>query len=229
TPGVLTEDTADLAMTLLMAASRRVVEGVKMIEAQEYKGWAPTGMLGRRISGKRLGIIGMGRIGQALAKRAQAFNMQVHYHNRKPLSPAIAEALGATWWENLDEMLARMDFIAISTPLTPATHHLISAERLTRMQPHAILINTARGEVIDEAALADALAAGRLGGAGLDVYEREPEVHPQLLTLPNVVLLPHLGSATVESRTEMGEKVIVNIRAFLDGHRPPDRVIPTML
>ncbi len=229
TPGVLTEDTADLAMTLLMATARRAVEGVRMVEAGEFTGWKPTGMLGHRVSGKRLGIIGMGRIGQALAKRAQAFGMQVHYHNRKPLSPAIAEALGATWWESLDQMLSRVDFVSVNCPSNAATYHLLNARRLKLLRPHAIVINTARGDVIDEAALAAMLAAGEIGGAGLDVYEHEPSIHPKLLTLSNVVLLPHLGSATVESRTEMGEKVIVNIRAFLDGHRPPDRVIPAML
>jgi glyoxylate reductase len=229
TPGVLTEDTADLAMALLMATARRAVEGVRMVEAGEFTGWKPTGMLGRRVSGKRLGIIGMGRIGQALAKRAQAFGMQVHYHNRKPLSPAIAEALGATWWESLDQMLSRVDFVSVNCPSTAATYHLLNARRLKLLRPHAIVVNTARGDVIDEAALATMLAAGELGGAGLDVYEHEPSIHPKLLTLSNVVLLPHLGSATVESRTEMGEKVIVNIRAFIDGHRPPDRVIPAML
>jgi len=229
TPGVLTEDTADLAMALLMATARRAVEGVRMVEAGEFTGWKPTGMLGQRVSGKRLGIIGMGRIGQALAKRAQAFGMQVHYHNRKPLSPAIAEALGATWWESLDQMLSRVDFVSVNCPSTAATYHLLNARRLKLLRPHAIVINTARGDVIDEAALATMLAAGEIGGAGLDVYEHEPSIHPKLLTLSNVVLLPHLGSATVESRTEMGEKVIVNIRAFIDGHRPPDRVIPAML
>jgi glyoxylate reductase len=229
TPGVLTEDTADLAMTLLMAVSRRIVEGVKQVEAGEFKGWKPTGMLGHRLGGKRLGIIGMGRIGQALARRACAFGMQVHYHNRKPLSAGIADVLEATWWEDLDEMLSRMDFVSINCPSTPATHHLLSAQRLKRLRPHAILVNTARGDVIDEAALAEMLARGELAGAGLDVYEHEPQIHPKLLTLSNVVLLPHLGSATVESRTEMGEKVIVNIKAWVDGHRPPDRVIPAML
>jgi glyoxylate reductase len=229
TPGVLTEDTADLAMTLLMAVSRRIVEGVKQVEAGEFKGWRPTGMLGHRLGGKRLGIIGMGRIGQALARRASAFGMQVHYHNRKPLSAGIADALEATWWEDLDEMLSRMDFVSVNCPSTPATHHLLSAQRLKRLRPHTILVNTARGDIIDEAALAEMLARGDLAGAGLDVYEHEPQIHPKLLTLSNVVLLPHLGSATVESRTEMGEKVIVNIKAWVDGHRPPDRVIPAML
>jgi glyoxylate reductase len=229
TPGVLTEDTADLAMTLLMAVSRRIVEGVKQVEAGAFKGWKPTGMLGHRIGGKRLGIIGMGRIGQALARRAQAFNMQVHYHNRKPLSPAIADELGATWWESLDQMLTRMDFVSVNCPSTAATYHLLSARRLKLLRPHAIVVNTARGDVIDESALADMLAKGELAGAGLDVYEHEPQINPKLLTLSNVVLLPHLGSATVESRTEMGEKVIVNIKAWVDGHRPPDRVIPAML
>jgi glyoxylate reductase len=229
TPGVLTEDTADLTMTLLMAVSRRIVEGARLVEAGQYKGWTPTGMLGRRLGGKRLGIIGMGRIGQALARRAKAFGMQVHYHNRKPVPASIAGPLGAAWWDDLDEMLGRMDFVSVNCPSTPATHHLLSAARLRRLKPHAILVNTARGEIIDEAALAAMLARGDLAGAGLDVYENEPQIHPLLMTLSNVVLLPHLGSATVESRVEMGEKVIVNIKTWADGHRPPDRVVPGML
>jgi glyoxylate reductase len=186
-------------------------------------------MLGRRIYGKRLGIVGMGRIGQAVAKRAKAFGLQIHYHNRKPVSPRIAEELGATYWESLDQMLARMDVVSINCPHTPGTFHLLSGRRLRLLQPHAILVNTARGEVIDEAALANMLARGEIAGAGLDVYEHEPAINPKLLKLPNVVLLPHMGSATVESRVDMGEKVIINIKTFMDGHRPPDRVIPAML
>ena len=229
TPGVLTEDTADLTLALMMTVSRRIVEGARSIEAGEFKGWAPTWMMGRRLSGKRLGIIGMGRIGQAVARRARAFGMQIHDHNRTQVSPRIAEDLEATYWESLDQMLARMDIISVNCPHTPATYHLLSARRLKLMPVHAILVNTARGEIIDESALADLLASGGIAGAGLDVFEFEPEVNPRLLGLPNAVLLPHLGSATVEARTEMGEKVIINIRTWMDGHRPPDRVLPSML
>jgi len=229
TPGVLTEDTADLTMTLIMAASRRVVEGAEVVKAGGFHGWSPTWMLGRRLWGKRLGIIGMGRIGQAVARRAKAFGMQVHYHNRKPVSPRIAEELGCTYWESLDQMLARMDFISVNCPHTPATYHLLSARRLKLLRPQSIIVNTARGEVIDEGALANMLARGEIAGAGLDVYEHEPAINPKLLKLPNVVLLPHMGSATVEGRIDMGEKVIVNVKTFMDGHRPPDRVIPSML
>ncbi|CAN5467387.1 D-glycerate dehydrogenase [soil metagenome] len=229
TPGVLTEDTADLTMTLIMATSRRVVEGAEVVKAGGFHGWSPTWMLGRRLWGKRLGIIGMGRIGQAVARRAKAFGMQVHYHNRKPVSPRIAEEVGATYWESLDQMLARMDFISVNCPHTPATYHLLSARRLKLLRPQSIIVNTARGEVIDEGALANMLARGEIAGAGLDVYEHEPAINPKLLKLPNVVLLPHMGSATVEGRIDMGEKVIVNVKTFMDGHRPPDRVIPSML
>ena len=229
TPGVLTEDTADLTLALMMTVSRRIVEGARSIEAGEFKGWAPTWMMGRRLSGKRLGIIGMGRIGQAVARRARAFGMQIHYHNRTQVSPRIAEDLEATYWESLDQMLARMDIISVNCPHTPATYHLLSARRLKLMPVHAILVNTARGEIIDESALADLLASGGIAGAGLDVFEFEPEVNPRLLGLPNAVLRPPLGSATVEARTEMGEKVIINIRTWMDGHRPPDRVLPSML
>lgn len=226
TPGVLTEDTADLAMTLILAVSRRVVEGAEALRAGRFAGWTPTWMMGRKLWGKRLGIVGMGRIGQALARRARAFGIQVHYHNRKPLSPLIEEDLGATYWDDLDAMLPRMDLISLNTPATPETHHILSAERLSRLQPHAIVINTARGELIDEAALAKALNENRLGGAGLDVFEHEPAVHPDLLHSPKTVLLPHLGSATVESRQDMGDRVILNVMTFANGHRPPDRVLP---
>ncbi len=229
TPGVLTEDTADLTMALMMAVSRRVVEGANVAQEGGFHGWTPTWMMGRRITGKRLGIIGMGRIGQAVARRAKAFGMQIHYHNRKPVSHLIAEELGATYWESLDQMLARMDVVSVNCPHTPATYHLLSARRLKLLQPHAIVVNTARGEIIDEGALADMLGKGLIGGAGLDVFEFEPAINPKLLKLPNAVLLPHLGSATVEARIDMGEKVIVNIKTWMDGHRPPDRVIPSML
>ncbi len=229
TPGVLTEDTADMTMALILAAARRVVEGAQVVQTGGFSGWSPTWMLGRRIAGKRLGIIGMGRIGQAVARRAKAFGLSIHYHNRKPVSPRIAEELEATYWESLDQMMARMDVISINCPHTPGTFHLLSARRLKLLQPHAIVVNTARGEVIDEPALANMLARGEIAGAGLDVYENEPAINPKLLKLPNVVLLPHMGSATVESRIDMGEKVIINIKTFMDGHRPPDRVIPAML
>jgi glyoxylate reductase len=229
TPGVLTDDTADMTMGLIMAVSRRVVEGAEVIRDGGFHGWSPTWMLGRRIGGKRLGIIGMGRIGQALARRARAFGLSIHYHNRKPVGPRIAEELEATYWESLDQMLARMDFISVNCPHTPATYHLLSARRLKLIRPHAILVNTARGEIIDEGALAAMLEAGEMAGAGLDVFEHEPAVNPKLLKLPNVVLLPHMSSATIEGRVDMGEKVIVNIRTWMDGHKPPDRVIPSML
>jgi lactate dehydrogenase-like 2-hydroxyacid dehydrogenase len=229
TPGVLTEDTADLTMALIMAVSRRIVEGANVVQAGQFTGWTPTWMMGRRVNGKRLGIIGMGRIGQAVARRAKAFGMQIHYHNRKPVSHVIAEELEATYWESLDQMLARMDIISVNCPHTPATYHLLSARRLKLLQPHAVVVNTARGGIIDEAALADMLAAGAIAGAGLDVFEFEPAINPKLLTLPNAVLLPHLGSATVEARIDMGEKVIINLKTWMDGHRPPDRVIPSML
>jgi glyoxylate reductase len=229
TPGVLTEDTADLTMGLVLAAARRVVEGANIVQAGDFHGWTPTWMMGRRIWGKRLGIVGMGRIGQALAKRARAFGLSIHYHNRKPVSARVAEELEATYWESLDQMLARMDVVSVNCPHTPGTYHLLSARRLKLLQPHAIVVNTARGEIIDEAALAGMLERGELGGAGLDVYEHEPTVNPKLLKLPNVVCLPHMSSATIEGRIEMGEKVIINIRTWMDGHKPPDRVIPSML
>jgi glyoxylate reductase len=229
TPGVLTEDTADITMALIMAVARRLVEGDHVAHSGGFTGWAPTWMLGRRLRGAKLGILGMGRIGEALARRAKAFGLEIHYHNRKPTSRAVEAELSATYWESLDQMLARMDFVSVNCPHTPATYHLLSARRLKLLQPHAVVINTARGEVIDEAAMANMLAAGEIGGAGLDVYEHEPSINPKLLKLPNVVLLPHMGSATVEGRIDMGEKVIINIKTFLDGHKPPDRVIPSML
>ena len=229
TPGVLTEDTADMTMALIMASARRLVEGANVVQAGGFQGWSPTWMLGRRIWGKRLGIVGMGRIGSAVARRAKAFGLSIHYHNRKPVSPRIEEELGATYWESLDQMLARMDIVSINCPHTPATYHLLSARRLRLLQSQAIVVNTARGEIIDEAALANMLARGEIAGAGLDVFEHEPSINPKLLKLPNVVLLPHMGSATVEGRIDMGEKVIINIKTFMDGHRPPDRVIPAML
>jgi len=229
TPGVLTEDTADLAMSLILAVSRRIVEGAQVVAEGRFEGWTPTWMCGRKLWGKRLGIVGMGRIGQALARRARAFGLQVHYHNRKPVSPRIEEELGATYWDDLDQMLSRMDFVSLNCPATKDTHHLLSAERLALLQSHAILVNTARGELIDETALSDAVARRAIAGVGLDVYEHEPAIHPGLLGQPNVVLLPHLGSATLEARQDMGDRVIANVMTFQNGHRPADRVIPAML
>ena len=233
TPGVLTEDTADMTMALILSVPRRLAEGATILSGEtEWKGWSPTWMLGHRIWGKRLGIIGMGRIGQAVARRAKAFGLQIHYHNRRPLPSQIEDELEATYWESLDQMLARMDIISVNCPHTPATYHLLSARRLKLMRPVAYIVNTARGEVIDENALVRMLEAGELAGAGLDVFEHEPMVNPRLLKLSRsgkVVLLPHMGSATVEGRTDMGEKVIINIKTFMDGHRPPDRVLPSML
>jgi glyoxylate reductase len=229
TPGVLTEDTADLTMTLIMATLRRVIEGANAVQAGEFTGWAPTWMLGRRITGKRLGIIGMGRIGSSVARRAKAFGLQIHYHNRKPVSHVVSDELEATYWDSLDQMLARVDIVSVHAPATPSSYHLLSARRLKLLQPHAVVINTARGSIIDEQALADLLADGHIAGAGLDVFEQEPRINPKLLKLPQAVLLPHMGSATVEARVDMGEKVIINIKTWMDGHRPPDRVLPQML
>jgi glyoxylate reductase len=229
TPGVLTEDTADLTMALILAVPRRIVEGNGELRADHFKGWSPLWMLGHRIWGKRLGIIGMGRIGQAVARRAKAFGLQIHYHNRKPVHAQIEQELEATYWDSLDQMLARMDIVSVNCPHTPGTYHLLSARRLKLMKSSAYIVNTARGEVIDENALARMLEQGQLGGAGLDVFEHEPAVNPKLMKLSNVVLLPHMGSATIEGRIDMGEKVIINIKTFADGHKPPDRVIPAML
>ena len=233
TPGVLTEDTADMTMALILAVPRRLAEGSTLLnEGGEWHGWSPTWMLGKRIWGKRLGINGMGRIGQAVARRAQAFGLQIHYHNRRPVAPVIAEELGATYWESLDQMLTRMDIISVNCPHTPATYHLLSARRLKLIRPDAYIVNTARGEVIDENALARLLDTGGIAGAGLDVFEHAPAVNPKLVKLARAgkaVLLPHMGSSTVEGRVDMGEKVIINIRTFMDGHRPPDRVLPSML
>jgi glyoxylate reductase len=229
TPGVLTDDTADLTMTLMMATLRRLIEGANLVQSGEFMGWAPTAMLGHRISGKRLGIIGMGRIGTAVARRAKAFGLQIHYHNRKPVSHVVSDELEATYWDSLDQMLARMDIITVHSPHTPATFHLLSGRRLKLLQPHAIVINTARGGIIDEQALADLLSEGKIAGVGLDVFEMEPRINPKLLKLPTAVLLPHMASATVEGRIDMGEKVIINIKTWVDGHNPPDRVLPSML
>ena len=228
TPSVLTEDTADMVMALILAVPRRLVEGDRLIRKPgSFKGWSPTWMLGRRLAGKRLGIIGMGRIGQAVARRAHVFGLEVFYHNRNRLHADLEAETGATYVDSLDRMLRKVDIVSVNCPHTPATYHLLSARRLGLLAPHATVINTSRGEVIDEDALADALSAGRLGGAGLDVFEREPAVNPRLLELENVVLLPHMSSATMESRQSMGEKVIINIKTFADGHRPPDWVLPS--
>lgn len=229
TPGVLTGDTADATMALILAVPRRFVEGAMALERGDFRGWAPTWMLGHRLAGKRLGIIGMGRIGEAVARRAKAFGLQIHYHNRKPVRAHVETELEATYWENLDQMLPCMDIVSVNCPHTPATYRLLSARRLKLLKPTAIVVNTARGEIIDEECLAAMLEAEQIAGAGLDVYEREPAIHPKLLKARNVVLLPHMASATIEGRIEMGEKVIINIKSFVDGHRPPDRVIPAML
>ena len=233
TPKVLTEDTADMTMALILAVPRRLIEGASILtEGKNWPGWSPTWMLGHRIGGKRLGIIGMGRIGQAVARRARAFGLQIHYHNRRRVAPRIEEELGATYWESLDQMLARMDIISINCPHTPATFHLLSARRLKLVRPDSYIVNTSRGEVIDENALIRLIGSGEIAGAGLDVFEGEPAVNPKLVKLARggkVLLLPHMGSATLEGRIDMGEKVIINIKTFADGHKPPDRVIPAML
>ncbi|MCK0120344.1 D-glycerate dehydrogenase [Loktanella sp. F6476L] len=229
TPGTVTDDTADMTIALILAVTRRIPEGLRVMGSGDWEGWSPTAMLGGRISGRRVGILGMGRIGQAVAKRAAAFGMQVHYHNRKRLRPEVEEALEATYWDSLDQMVARMDVISINCPHTPSTFHLMNARRLKLMKPDAVIVNTSRGEVIDENALTRMLRAGEIAGAGLDVFERGHEINPRLMDLPNVVLLPHMGSATVEGRQEMGEKVIVNIKTFADGHRPPDQVVPGVM
>ena len=229
TPGVLTDDTADMTMALILSVSRRLAEGERLIRKGDWAGWGPTLMLGHRIWGKRLGIVGMGRIGRALARRAKGFGLSVHYHNRRRVHPEIEEELDATYWESLDQMLAHVDVVSVNCPHTPATYHLLSARRLKLMQPHAILVNTARGEIVDEPALTRMLADGEIAGAGLDVFEHEPAVNPKLLELQNAVLLPHMGSATIEGRVDMGEKVLINIKTFVDGHTPPDRVIEGLL
>ena len=229
TPGVVTEDTADMTIALMLAVTRRIPEGLALMQSGKWEGWAPTAMMGGRIGGKRLGILGMGRIGQAVARRARAFGMQIHYHNRRRVRPEIEEELEATYWESLDQMVTRMDVISINCPHTPSTFHLINARRLKLMKPSAVIVNTSRGEVVDENALTRGLRAGELGGAGLDVFEHGHEINPRLRELPNVVLLPHMGSATVEGRVEMGEKVIINIKTFADGHRPPDQVVPGVM
>jgi glyoxylate reductase len=229
TPGVLTEDTADMTMALILAVSRRLAEGERVIRSGAWTGWGPTTMLGHRIWGKRLGIVGMGRIGTALARRAKGFGLSVHYHNRRPVPEDIETALEATYWESLDQMLAHMDIVSVNCPHTPATYHLLSARRLQLLQRQAILVNTARGEIVDEEELTRLLETRAIAGAGLDVFEHEPAIDPRLRALDNVVLLPHMGSSTIEGRIAMGERVMINIKTFADGHRPPDRVLGSML
>jgi len=228
TPDVLTEDTADMTMALILAVPRRLAEGERLVRSGNWSGWSPTGMLGHRIWGKRLGIIGMGRIGTAVARRARGFGLSVHYHNRRRVPESLETELEATYWQSLDQMIAHMDIISVNCPHTPATFHLLNKRRIDLMKPHAYIVNTSRGEVIDESALVRALHEEKISGVGLDVFEHEPAINPKLLQLENVVLLPHMGSATIEGRVDMGEKVIINIRAFVDGHSPPDRVIDTM-
>ncbi|MCK5622237.1 MAG: D-glycerate dehydrogenase [Alphaproteobacteria bacterium] len=228
TPGVLTEDTADMTMALILAVPRRLTEGERLLRSGAWTGWSPTSMLGHRIWGKRLGIVGMGRIGSAVARRARGFGLSVHYHNRRRVQEEVEQELEATYWDSLDQMLAHMDIVSVNCPHTPATFHLLSGRRLKLLRPHAYIVNTSRGEVIDENSLARALESGDIAGAGLDVFEHEPAVNPKLMKLDNVVLMPHMGSATVEGRVDMGEKVIINIKTFADGHNPPDRVIETM-
>ena len=229
TPAVLTEDTADMAMAMILAVPRRLVEGQQLVSNDNWKGWSPTSMLGHRIWGKALGIIGMGQIGSAIARRARGFGIAIHYHNRNRLPATAEQDLGAVFWDSLDQMLAHVDILSVNCPHTPSTYHLLSARRLALMKPDAYLINISRGEVIDEVALAEMLREGRLAGAALDVFEHEPAINPKLRALDNVLLLPHMGSATLESRIEMGEKVLINIRTFVDGHRPPDRVIAKLI
>ena len=229
TPGVVADDTADMTIALMLSVTRRIPQGLSAMQSGEWAGWSPTSFLGGRINGRRLGILGMGRIGRAVAKRASAFGMQIHYHNRKRLRSEIEEDANATYWESLDQMVARMDVLSINCPHTPSTFHLMNARRLKLMKSNAVLINTSRGEVVDENALTRMLEKGNLAGAGLDVYDQGKELNPKLRTMDNVVLLPHMGSATYEGRIEMGEKVIINIKTFADGHRPPDQVVPAML
>ncbi|CAN5836570.1 D-glycerate dehydrogenase [soil metagenome] len=225
TPGVLTEDTADITMALILSVPRRLGEGEKLVRNGEWKGWSPGGMLGHRIGGKALGILGMGRIGRAVAKRARVFGLSVHYHNRHRLPASVEAEFEATWHETADSLLGAIDILTIHTPRNADSENLIDARRLALMRPTACIINTARGGIVDEDALIDALENDRLSGAGLDVWKFEPEIDPRLLALPNVMMIPHMGSATYEGRMAMGEKVIANIRMWADGHRPPDQVL----
>jgi glyoxylate reductase len=229
TPGVMTEDTADMTMALILAVARRIPEGLALMQSGHWRGWQPDLLLGQRIAGRQLGILGMGRIGQAVARRARAFGMDIHYHNRRRLRTEVEAQTDAVWWESLDQMVARVDILSVNCPHTPATYHLMNARRLKLMKPSAVIVNTSRGEVVDENALTRGLRAGDIAGAGLDVYQRGADINPRLQALPNVVLLPHMGSATVEGRVEMGERVLINIRTFADGHKPPDLVLPGVL
>ncbi len=229
TPGVSTDDTADMALALILAVTRRIPEGLRIMQEGTWDGWSPTALMGGRLAGRQLGILGMGRIGQGVARRAAAFGMNVHYHNRHRLRAETEEDMEAVYWESLDQMLARIDILSINAPATPSTFHLINARRLKLMKPSAVVVNTSRGEVVDENALTRMLRSGEIAGAGLDVYEDADSINPRLGELPNVVLLPHMGSATEEGRIEMGEKVLINIKTYDDGHRPPDLVVPAML
>ncbi|WP_394652116.1 2-hydroxyacid dehydrogenase [uncultured Sphingomonas sp.] len=225
TPGVLTEDTADMTMALILSVPRRLAEGEKLVRSGAWSGWSPGGMLGHRIGGKALAIVGMGRIGQAVARRARAFGLTIHYHNRHRLPKVVEAELQAEWHPNLDEMLAMADIVTLHTPRNADSEDLVDARRIALMKPSAYLINTSRGGILDEDALVGALEAGELAGAGLDVWKHEPAIDPRLLALSNVVMLPHMGSATYEGRLAMGERVVANIRAWSDGHRPPDQVL----
>lgn len=225
TPGVLTEDTADMTMALILSVPRRLAEGEKLVRSGAWSGWSPGGMLGRRIGGKALGIIGMGRIGQAVARRARAFGLSIHYHNRNRVPSVLEQELGARWHPDLDEMVGTIDILTIHTPRNAQSENLLDVRRIALMRPHVYLINASRGGIVDEDALVDALEAGQLAGAGLDVWKHEPAIDPRLLALPNVVMLPHMGSATLEGRVAMGERVIANIRTWADGHPPPDQVL----
>ena len=229
TPGVLSEDTADIAMALILAVPRRIIEGNKLVRSGYWKGWSPTGLLGHRINGKRLGILGMGQIGQAIAKRARGFGMKIHYHNRKPVQPLIEDELEATYWDKLDEMIQRIDILSVNCPHTELTHKLLNKKKLSKLNKNSYLINTSRGEIIDEKGLIEILEEKKIAGAGLDVYENEFQISNKLRELKNVVILPHIGSATIEGRQAMGEKVIINIQTFVDGHTPPDKILKAMI
>ena len=229
TPSVLTTDTADMTMALVLAIPRKLREGHEEMQSGSWKGWSPSAMIGMRITGKKLGILGMGRIGQAIAKRAKAFDLDINYHNRRRLHQNIEEGLSATYWENLEEMLSTIDILVVSASLNPSSLYLLDAKCLGRMKQSAYLVNISRGEIIDQKALVRQLKEGRLGGAGLDVYDSEEIIGSDFKSLKNVFLLPHMGSSTLEGRIEMGEKVIINIKTFIDGHRPPDQIVPSML
>lgn len=229
TPSAMAEDAADMAMALILAVPRRLVEGVRALESGKFQGWSPTWMLGHSVRGKKLGIIGLGRVGQAVAHRARAFGMTIHYHSRSRINPHMEQALEATYWDSLDQMLARVDIVSVNCPQTPATYHLLSARRLQLLRPDAFVVNISRSEIVDDAALASLIETGKLGGAGLDVTATNPAMTRRLQALPNVVMLPHMASATRESRIDMGERLLINIKMFIDGHKPPDRIIPEIL